>query len=450
MSTDYLIFLSIPGLRPRDVDAATTPTLHGWATGGAMAKLTPTFPCVTSPVQATMWTGKPPGEHGVIANGFFHRDRSEVEFWVAHNDVIQGEQIWETIRRQRPGFTSAVWHAQNIKGAAADFIITPAPIHEPDGTTRLWCYSKPEGLYQELLDAMGHFPLKHYWGPLANIESTRWILDAARWLIDNRAPNFHWIYIPHLDYASQKFGPNSDEARDALVELDAELGRFAAGVAASAIGDKAVYLVAGEYALTDVSGVIYPNRLLREAGLLHVHDEPDGEIVDLATSPAFALVDHQLAHVFVRDSEATNVKGIADLFRSAPGVAGVYEGNKRREIGLAHNRAGDIILVAEQSHWFAYYWWLDDEAAPPFARTVDIHRKPGYDPVELFFDPATRGIPLDARLVRGSHGAPATVSAQQAALICSATGGAVESARTYRDVEIKRISLQLLGLESQA
>ncbi len=276
MSTEYLVFLSIPGLRPQDVDAATTPTLHGWATNGAMAELTPTFPCVTSPVQATMWTGRSPGEHGVIANGFFHRDRSEVEFWVANNHVIQGEQIWETIRRRRPGFTSAVWHAQNIKGAAADFIITPAPIHDPDGTTRLWCYSKPDGLYQELLGAMGHFPLKHYWGPLANIESTRWILNAAQWLIDNHAPNFHWIYIPHLDYAAQKFGPDSDEARGALVELDAELGRFAAGVAKSAIGKKTVYLVAGEYALTGVSDVIYPNRLLREAGLLHVQGGTEG------------------------------------------------------------------------------------------------------------------------------------------------------------------------------
>ena len=450
MSTEHLIFLSIPGLRPRDVNAESTPTLHAWATGGAMAKLTPTFPCVTSTVQATMWTGRSPGEHGVVANGFFHRDRSEVEFWVARNDVIQGEQIWESIRRQRPDFTSAVWHAQNIKGAAADFIVTPAPIHEPDGTMKLWCYSKPDGLYQELLDALGHFPLQHYWGPLANIESTRWILGAAQWLIDKHAPNFHWIYIPHLDYAAQKFGPNSDEASGALVELDAELARFASGVTASAIGKKTVYLVAGEYALTDVNGVVYPNRLLREAGLLEVRRESDGERMDLATSPAFAMVDHQLAHVFVNQSHAMDISRIADLFRSTPGIAGVHEGDQRGEIDLAHDRAGDIILIAEPSHWFAYYWWLDDEAAPSFARTVDIHRKPGYDPVELFFDPATRSIPLDARLVKGSHGAPATKPEQQAALICSAPSSAVEPAQTYRDVDVRRISLQLLGLESQA
>ena len=444
MSTEHLIFISIPGLRPQDVDPATTPTLAGWASGGGMAGLTPTFPCVTSSVQATMWTGTPPGEHGIIANGFYYRNRHEVEFWVARNEVIAGEQIWETIRRRRPEFTSAVWHAQNIKDAAADYIITPAPIHEPDGTTKLWCYSKPEGLYQELLDDLGHFPLQHYWGPLANIESTKWILHAAQWLIDKHAPNFHWIYIPHLDYAAQKFGPNSDQARGALVELDAELAKFAAGVSQNRTGGEPIYLVAGEYALTEVSGVVYPNRLLREAGLLRVNGEPDGEHIDLAASPAFAMVDHQLAHVYVNEANAADVPGIADLFRSAPGVAGVYQGDQRRAIGLAHDRAGDIVLVADSSHWFAYYWWLDDQAAPPFARTVDIHRKPGYDPVELFFDPATKSIPLDARLVKGSHGAPADAAAQRAALICSASASGVDSKRTYRDTDVHQIALALM------
>ena len=446
MATDHLIFLSVAGLRPTDVDKITTPTLYDWASRGTLAEVAPSFPCVTSCVQASMWTGLPPGQHGVIGNGFFHRYRHEVEFWVAHNDVIAGEQIWDAIHGRRPGFTSAVWHAQNIKGAGADFIVTPAPIHEPDGKTKLWCYSKPDGLYQELLDEMGHFPLQHYWGPLANIESTRWILNAAHWLNERSAPNLHWIYVPHLDYAAQKFGPDSTEARVALVELDQLLAGFAEKIDGSSIGDRVVYLVVGEYALTEVSGVIHPNRILREAGLLDVRQENGHEYLDLASSAAFAMVDHQLAHIFVNPSEPQAQARCFDLFQKLEGIAGVYAGDDRSRVGLQHERSGDIILVADEAYWFAYYWWFDDAAAPPFARMVDIHRKPGYDPVELFMDPVTKAIPLDATLVKGSHGAPVSAPRQHGALICSATTHAVDTGHTYRDTDIKRITLDLLEI----
>lgn len=448
MATEHLIFLSVPGLRPGDIDPVTAPTLHAWANAGVVAELTPTFPCVTSPVQATMLTGTPPGEHGVIANGFYHRDRGEVEFWVAHNDAIAGEQTWDALKRNRSGFTSAAWHTQNIKGAGVDYIVTPSPIHEEDGSTKLWCYSKPEGTYQAVLDDMGHFPLQHYWGPAANIQSTRWILDAAVWLIDRHAPNFHWIYIPHLDYASQKFGPNSDQAKAALTELDALLGEFASKVAASRVGHDAVFLVAGEYALTDVTGVIYPNRILREAGFLTIRDEDGAEHIDLAASPAFAMVDHQLAHLFVKDGSLKVRDRIAELFRDMPGIAGAYAGENRAAIGMDHERSGDVVLVTDDAHWLAYYWWLDDAAAPPFARTVDIHAKPGYDPVEMFFDPATKGISLDASLVKGSHGVPATEPRHRTALVCSATSAMVKCGGAYSDIDIKRISLGLLGVDS--
>jgi hypothetical protein len=400
-----------------------------------------------------MFTGTPPDRHGVIANGFYDRDRRAVEFWVAPNQVMAGEPIWDAIRGRRPGFTSAVWHAQNVKGASVDFLVTPAPIHEPDGTTRLWCYSKPDDLYRQLLADLGHFPLQHYWGPLANIESTRWILRAALWLIRRRSPNFHWIYLPHLDYAGQKCGPNSLEARAALRELDGELAGFSEQAASMERGP-AVYLVVGEYAMTPVRGVVYPNRLLREAGLLHVVETDGCEYVDLAASAAFAMVDHQFAHVYVSQVEALGQRGpsarvverVVEVLRSCPGIAGVYSGPDRAGIGLDHPRSGDVILVAEDTHWFAYYWWFDEAQAPPFARTVDIHRKPGYDPVELFFDPATKGIPLNASRVKGSHGVPAVRADHRTALICSSPCAAVQSDGSYRDTDFKRIALSLMGL----
>lgn len=449
MTTEHLVFLSVPGLRPRDIDKDNTPTLHSWANAGALAEIIPTFPCVTSCVQASMLTGTPPGVHGVIANGFFHRDRREVEFWVGHNDVIVGEQIWDAIRRRRPGFTSAVWHAQNIKGAAADFIVTPAPIHEPDGKMKLWCYSKPDGLYPQVLDEMGHFPLQHYWGPLSNIESTKWILNAAVWLTEKHRPNLHWIYVPHLDYAAQKFGPNGPQSQLALKELDQCLAEFALRI--TALSGETVFLVAGEYALTDVAGVVFPNRLLREAGLLKVREEDGREYLDFKNSTAFALVDHQFAHIYLSGDPSRERKQadrtIVDLFKNVRGVATVHAGDDRARIGMNHPRSGDVILVCDDAHWLAYYWWFDDAAAPPFARTVDIHRKPGYDPVELFFDPVAKGIPLDATLVRGSHGVPATESKHRTALICSVASETVQTGRTYRDTDVKQINLELLGLE---
>ncbi len=445
MAKTNLFFLSVPGLRPGDVTKAQTPTLHGWANAGAMAELTPTFPCVTSPVQAGFWTGGNAESHGVIANGFYDRTKKAVEFWVARNGVVGGDgaQVWDALRAARPDATSAVWHAQNIKDCGADFIVTPEPIHGPDGTMKLWCYSKPEGLYQELLDTIGHFPLQHYWGPLANIESTRWILNAAAWLHERHAPTLHWVYLPHLDYASQKFGPNSDQASQALRDLDAELAVFAERIAASESGQDVTYLVAGEYALTAVSGAIYPNKALREAGLLSVGECDGAETLDLAGSTSFAMVDHQLAHVFVSDPK--QIDKTAALIAKLPGVARVVCGDERRELGLCHNRSGEVVAVAKDDHWFAYYWWLDDAKAPGFARTVDIHRKPGYDPVELFFDPATRSIPLDANLVKGSHGAPATEAKHRTALICSATDGSIVPGKGYRDTDIKGITLRLLG-----
>lgn len=440
--SEHVILLSIPGLRVGDVSEASTPTLHRWASQGVLATLVPTFPCVTSPVQASMLTGTPPGEHGVIANGFYHRDRRAVEFWVASHEIIQRPTIWEAIRRQRPDFRSAVWHAQNIKQCPADFIVTPAPIHEPDGTTKLWCYSKPDGLYQELLDEFGHFPLQHYWGPLANIESTRWIIQAACRLIERQAPNLHYIYIPHLDYAAQRFGPNSEQARQSLVEMDAELATLDAFVADSAIADDAVFLVASEYAMTPVTGAVFPNRALREAGLLKTHETDDGEVIDYAASDAFAVVDHQFAHVYAKPDR---IEAAAAVLRQLDGIDAVHVGRDRSAVGLDHERSGEIILICRDDRWFAYYWWLSDADAPPFARTVDIHRKPGYDPVEQFWDREANGVPLDASLVRGSHGVPATEPRHRGALICSTTTDKLRNHMRFRDTDIKELALHLLG-----
>jgi hypothetical protein len=156
--------------------------------------------------------------------------------------------------------------------------------------------------------------------------------------------------------------------------------------------------------ITPVDHVTFPNRILREAGLLTTKlDDDQRELIDFEHTPAWALVDHQFCHVFVQDSK--NIKSICQLFDSLAGIESVFAGDDRGKISMDHERAGEVVLVSSQNSWQAYYWWIEDELAPTFAHTVDIHRKPGYDPVELFFDFENKTVPLDAKLVKGSHGA---------------------------------------------
>lgn len=455
MPTKHVILISAPGLRPSDIDATNTPTMHDWANNGALASLKPTFPCVTSPVQASMMTGVGPGQHGVTANGFYYRTGDQpdpvestppaIEFWIARNNIVQKPQLYDLFKGM--GKTSAVWHAQNIKDAAADFIVTPSPIHEDDGSTKLWCYAKPEGLYEQLIADLGHFPLQHYWGPMANVTSSQWIMRAAQWLIDRHQPKFHNIYIPHLDYAAQKFGPNSDQAKKALNEFDQLIAGFQQYLQQSPIAGDHVVIIASEYAMTDVNQVIYPNRMLREADMLSINEKDGAEHIDITHCKAFALVDHQFAHVYLNDENRTDARAadVAKLFANAHGIAAAYAGKDRREVNLDHPRAGDVILIAEEYAWFAYYWWLSDDGAPAFARTVDIHAKPGYDPVEMFFDPNTKGIPLDASLVKGSHGIPPTKPHHMAALLTNKPTNEIASGNEYKDTDVNGIVRNLLA-----
>jgi predicted AlkP superfamily pyrophosphatase or phosphodiesterase len=157
-----------------------------------------------------------------------------------------------------------------------------------------------------------------------------------------------------------------------------------------------------------------------------VREEDGGELLDPIASRAFAVADHQIAHVYVADPRLA--PDIRALLESLPGVDRVYDGAGKHTVGLDHPRAGELVALADARSWFTYYYWMRDDRAPDFARTVEIHRKPGYDPVELFLDPAISApklaiarrlllrklgfrtlmdvIPLDATLVRGSHGRP--------------------------------------------
>lgn len=450
---DRVVLLSIPGLRGEDL--ARMPRLTALTERGDRAPLAASFPAVTCPVQINMTTGLPPSEHGVIGNGFFWRDKIDeklngVEMWTAWNEVVQRPQIWDRLHEHDPALTSAAWFPLLSKGCGADYICWPAPVHNPDGTESLWCYTKPESMYGDLLDALGHFPLHHFWGPLSRIDSTAWIISSLLWCIEQQRPRFTYAYLPHLDYAAQKFGPDSPQAHAACTELDGEIGRLVDGLASVFSGDAVLWLIASEYVITPVDHVTYPNRVLREAGLLRVKsDDDDREVIDFAASDAWAMADHQFSQVFVRDRDPATTAAVAELFQGRKGIAEVLTAEGQADYEINHERAGDVVLVSEPNSWQAYYWWTDDALAPKFARTVDIHRKPGFDPVEMHFDMAAHqagigGTPLDATLVRGSHGAPPRSEDQRGVMLSSERGVFVE--RTLADIDVCEMVLRQFGV----
>jgi predicted AlkP superfamily pyrophosphatase or phosphodiesterase len=437
-----VVLLSIPGLRASDL--ASMPRLQEISKRGDSRPLTPSFPAVTCSVQANMTTGVGPEKHGVIANGFYWRDKGQVEMWTAWNSAIEAPQLWETLKQRDPSITSAVWFPLLSKGAKADLICTPAPIHNPDGSESLWCYTKPTEMYGELRDALGHFPLMNFWGPLSSIKSTAWIADSFVQTAHVARPRFSYVYLPHLDYAAQKFGPDSGQAMNAVAELDMAIGAMIDGFTAAGIKDT-TWLAASEYTISPVSRVGYPNRILREAGLLTPTEENGLEMLIPNAVKAFAMVDHQFAHVYVKDP--ADIAKAADALRRDPTVAAVLVGEERSKVGLNHARAGEIVLIAQSDAWFAYYWWFDDAKAPPFARTVDIHRKPGYDPVELFINMPARETPLDATLVKGSHGLIPTEAAHQGVLVSTdaALLGSV-SKDGLKDVDVAGLVFSAFGI----
>lgn len=435
---EHVVLLSVPGLRAADV--SRMPNLQQLVSEGDSAPLIPSFPCVTWPVQANLLTGQLAQQHGVIANGFYWRKENKVEMWTAWNEKIQRPQIWDVLHQHDPNLTSAAWFPMLSKGCSADYVCMPAPVHNPDGSESLWCYTKPTNLYGELRDALGHFPLQHFWGPLANIKATDWICKSAALAAQKQKPRFSYLYLPHLDYAAQKDGPDSPAALQACADLDHVLGTLISDYQQAL--KNVLWLIVSEYTIVPVDHVLYPNRLLRDANMLAIDVRDNGEHLDYAQSRAWALVDHQFSHIFVKDPN--DIAAVAKLFQGQPGVDEVLAGDDRAKYGMDHERSGEVIVISTPNSWQAYYWWMDDALAPSYARTVDIHRKPGYDPVELHFDMSTKSIPLDATLIKGSHGAPAKLDSQHGVLLASQRG--VFPQQPTAETDVFEIVLRQFGI----
>ena len=391
------IVLDVVGLEPHHLDRGLAPNVADLVDEPARATLEPPFPSVTLPVQTTLATGRSPAAHGDVSSGEYDRANDEVAFW--ERDRGERDRLWETA--SEAGLTTGVFCFQHLVGTTADVALTPSPIEdENNDILEMNCWTNPDGFYDDLQEAFGHFPLHTYWGPGANEQSSAWILDAASEAIERYDPDLLWLYVPHLDYDGLRHG-SGDELDDAIGVVDALLGEFLDGLRGDDRWNETVVNVVSEYGFHDVHRPVFPNRALREAGLLSVTDDGEGgEAVDLDASAAFAMVDHQVTHVYADESAIEDAR---EALAPLDGVERVLGEEGKTEYGVDHPNAGELVLVADPSAWFQYYWWHEKGDAPYYASDMDIHAKPGFDPCELFFGDSGLAS-LDPTLVGGSHG----------------------------------------------
>lgn len=386
--------------------------LREFALKHQVASIIPAFPAVTCTAQSTYLTGLTPAEHGIVGNGWYDRELAEVHFWKQSNRLVHGRKLWEELREITPGFTCANLFWWYNMYSTVDYSITPRPMYPADGRKIFDVYTAPFHIRHEIKKDLGEFPFRNFWGPAAGIASSQWIAESAKWIEEKYHPNLTLIYLPHLDYNLQKIGPNDPAIEVDLAQLDALLCDLITFLEAREIK----IAIVSEYGITEVDRPIHLNRIFRQQGWIAIKDELGLEMIDCGASKVFAVADHQVAHIYVADRALGHQ--VRELVEAQPGVSTV--------VNQIHSRSGDLAAIADERSWFTYYYWFDDAVAPDFARTVDIHRKIGYDPVELFVDPTIkfpalkvasfllkkklglRGllpvIPLDAKLVCGSHG----------------------------------------------
>jgi predicted AlkP superfamily pyrophosphatase or phosphodiesterase len=454
--------INVVGLTPALI-GGDTPNLRALAHDGSIGPIHAVLPAVTCTAQATYLTGTLPKDHGIVGNGWYFRDLAQVMFWRQSNLLVGGEKVWETARRRDPAVTCANMFWWYNMYSSADWSVTPRPIYPADGRKIPDIYGFPADLTARLTADIGTFPFFNFWGPTADIRSSDWIAEASMRVDEWMSPSLLLIYLPHLDYNLQRFGPDDDRVRADVRAIDAICGRLIERLRAR--GRRIIVL--SEYGLTKVTRPVHINRALREAGLLAVREELGMDALDTGASEAFAVADHQIAHIYVRN--ARRISEVKALVERLQGVGDVLEGAGIAAQGLDHERSGELIAIAASDAWFTYYYWLDDSRAPDFARTVDIHRKPGYDPAELFVDPAIpmpklkigytlakkalgfrylmEVIPLDASLVRGSHGrntdrpedGPVFISSEKSAV------GSVMEPTAVRDAMLAHLFDQVPG-----
>ena len=337
------------------------------------------FPAVTCVAQASLRTGQTPAGHGMVSNGWWSEDLRRPLFWEQSARLVKGERVW--------GRSTGVFFFQQSLGEDVELLISPAPIHKHGGGMIMGCYTKPAGMTDVLVRLAGRFPLWRYWGPLASPKVGRKCVAYFEQMTNAHDVDEAYLYLPTLDYAAQRNGPNSPQARAALKEFRRQLERLSE----LAMRRSCELKVVGDYEITEVTrAALQPNAVLRREGLFKTRSVGAMAYPDFYQSAAFAMCDHEFCVLCgeARDRAAETLLATGE-YEDASGEAGLP--------------AGCRVLLAAAGSWCDYRWWTDAREAPDFASHVDIHNKPGFDPRELFF--FCRGT------VRGTHGRRCQVAA---------------------------------------
>jgi len=422
-----LALLNIVALSDSLISRENTPRIFAYREAHESASFPPVQAALTTSAQSSITTGLPIAQHGIVANGWYDRTDAEVKFWKQSNHLVQGEKIWDKLKKDNPAFTCAKLFWWYNMYSTADYTITPRPLYPADGRKVFDIYTQPMELREDIKADLGDFPFPAFWGPRASIPSSEWIALSAQWIENKYSPSLSLVYLPHLDYPLQKVGPTGESIPEELKRIDQVVGELLDFYATQNIS----VILHSEYGISEAHTPIHLNRLLRQHDHLTIKDELGHDTLDCGASEAFAIADHQIAHLYLNDPSL--LSEIRALLEKQPGIHSIQtpeEAYGDNLSPLTKERAGDLILTAKQGHWFTYYFWkeVQDHKAPDYARSIDIHRKPGYDPAELFINPKLKlpaakiatflakkklgfrtlmdVIPLDASLVKGTHGSP--------------------------------------------
>lgn len=443
-----IVLINVVGLT-QSLLGENTPNLNRLIEKNSSKPLQGVMPAVTTTAQTSMLTGKTPAEHGIVGNGWYWREQAEVKFWQQSNHLIQTPRLWHNIREHNPDFSCSNMFWWYNMYADVNNSVTPRPHYPADGRKIVGLYSNPPDLQDRLETAIGTFPFFNFWGPTADIRSSDWIARAAALEFEWNRPDLQLVYLPHLDYNLQRLGPEHPEVQEDVRQIDKVVGKLIDKV--TSMG--ANVMVVSEYGISQTTRDVALNRVLRKEGYVAVRESLGSELLDAGASKAFAVADHQIAHIYVRDN--SNIAAVKKLLENTGGVAEVLDREGMQKAGIANERSGDLFAIAENDCWFSYYYWLDDNKAPDFAPTVDIHRKPGYDPAELFVDPKFKFpklrvlwrlaqkklgfrmlmdvIPLNADQVHGSHGRLSS-NDDEKPLLLSSMPSAIENIGSLTDI----------------
>lgn len=397
-----------------------TPHLNQLIEKQFMAPMKGVFPAVTCPAQASMLTGLLPKDHGIVGNGWYDRDFAEIKHWQQSNALVQGEKVWESLKKRNKDFSCSNLFFWYNMYSSVDHSMTPKPHYFSNGRKIPDVSSFPSSLKDDIVAQIGKFPFMNFWGPESGIKSSKWIAKAAMIEHELNNPNLQLVYLPHLDYNLQRFGPSNPVIQEDIKAIDAVAGELFEFYENKGVD----VIVVSEYGISDVEKAIPLNLILRESGYLGIRHSMGRELLDPGLCKAFAVADHQFANIYVKDHR--DIQSVKQLLEKQEGVERVVDQEEQEVMGVNHSRSGELIAIANQGAWFSYYHFYENQNEPDYARSVSVFDKPGYDPLEMFYDPKKRFaksrliwkvlkskmgfrttfdvVPLDTSLVKGSHG----------------------------------------------